>query len=50
MSSDYYGYSKAFQMNRKDLRKHLKEWRKDNLPSNRKEKSVFQVLKELKQI
>lgn len=43
-------YSKVFQMDRTELRKYLRNWERDNLPSNRKDKSVYDVLKELKQI
>lgn len=50
MSNDYYGYSKVFDMTRKELRKHLREWEKENLPYKEKEGSVYDYLKEIKDI
>lgn len=43
-------YSKVFKMDREELRKYLREWRKENLPNNRKDKSIYDILKEMKVI
>lgn len=44
------GYSKAFDMTRKELRKYLREWEEENLPHNEEDDSVYDYLKKLKQI
>ena len=40
------GYSEVFKMDKTELRKYLRDWEKENLPNNRKNKSVYDVMKE----